>query len=235
MPQRRGMRTPMPLPGPLRGRAFTVDAAIEQGVSVRRLRAGDLATPFRGIRAPAHAETRLDTCRAFALRMRGHEAFSHATAAELGGLPLPRRLTDERRIHVTTWNGTQPPRCAGVVGHRSVEPPPLRRHAQLRLIAPADAWCQLASVLAERELIVAATDSSAFRGRWPPRQRSTPRSRGTEESSSRTGGSSTLRARRARGARGPRASARPARRTRGRVPARPASPPIRRAPGRRRG
>ena len=155
MPQRRGMRTPMPLPGPLRGRAFTVDAAIEQGVSVRRLRPGDLATPFRGIRAPAHAETRLDTCRAFALRMRGHEAFSHATAAELWGLPLPRRLTDERRIHVTTWNGTQPPRCAGVVGHRSVEPPPLRRHAQLRLIAPADAWCQLASVLAERELIVA--------------------------------------------------------------------------------
>ncbi|NUT57365.1 MAG: DUF559 domain-containing protein [Agromyces sp.] len=149
------MRTPSPLPGPLRGRAFTVDAAMGQGVTVGRLRAGDLAAPFRGIRTPSFAASRLDICRAYTLRMREHEAFSHSTAAELWGLPLPRRLTDDRRIHVATWSGVQPPRGAGVIGHRSLEPPSLRSRRGVRLVAPAEAWCQLASLLGERELIVA--------------------------------------------------------------------------------
>ena len=99
--------------------------------------------------------SRLATCRAYALRIRRHEAFSHSTAAELWGLPLPWRVQSDPRVHVVVWNGVQPPRAAGVVGHRSSEVPPLRRRRGLRVVAPADAWCQLAAVLDERELIVA--------------------------------------------------------------------------------
>ena len=150
------MRRPTPLPSPLDRTPFTIGSAGAAGVSTRRLRALDLETPFRGIRMPRSLSgTRVATCRAYALRMREHEAFSHATAADLWGLPLPRRLQSSVRIHIVAWNGIQPSRAAAVVGHRIDAEPELRRRFGLRIVAPADAWCQLASELDERGLVVA--------------------------------------------------------------------------------
>jgi hypothetical protein len=150
------MRRPTPLPPPLDRTPFTIASADGLGVSKRRLRAKDLATPFRGIRMPqSHSGSRMATCRAYALRMRPYEAFSHATAAELWGLPLPWRLRADPRVHVVVWNGRQPSRAASVLGHRIADEPHLRRRFGLRVVAPADAWCQLAAELEERDLVVA--------------------------------------------------------------------------------
>ena len=150
------MRTPSPLPSPYDRKAFTARSALDSGITPRRLRARDLESPFRGIRVPRHlSRSRLATCRAYALRMREHEAFSHATAAELWGLPVPRRVSTDPRLHVIAWNGEFPSRAEGVVGHRTAKEPQLRRRSGLRLVAAADAWCQLAADLDERALVVA--------------------------------------------------------------------------------
>jgi hypothetical protein len=149
------MRAPAPLPDGFGSGPFTLAAALARGVTPGRLRSSDLAVPFRGIRSPSARSGRLAMCEAYALRMGPTEAFSHATAAELWGLPLPWRTRVDPRLHTVVWAGVHPTRARAVVGHRANETPQLRRWRGLRVIAAADAWCQLAGELSERDLIVA--------------------------------------------------------------------------------
>lgn len=120
-----------------------------------RLRGRDLEAPFRGVRVPARSlQTTADRCRALAVRMRPDEFFSHATAAELYDLPLPRRLCGGP-LHVSTIASRRAVRIAGVVGH-AIDPSRasfLRRDGLL-VVEPVEVWCQLAAVLTVRELVV---------------------------------------------------------------------------------
>lgn len=105
------MRHPQPLP-PALGASFSVAAAIQAGVTERRLRHSGLEKPFWGVRAlpaaaegdPPYDESRAAT-EARVLRARIHRLavayathagdacfFSHATAAVLWSLPLPLRV-----------------------------------------------------------------------------------------------------------------------------------------------
>lgn len=79
-------------------------------------------------------------------------AFSHVTAAVLFGMPVPHRLREEA-LHVSVPSGDQPPRRAGVVGHRGMAA--VRQLDRLPVITPETAWLQLATVLTLDELIVA--------------------------------------------------------------------------------
>ena len=65
------------------------------------------------------------------------------------------RLHTANRLHVTVWDGVYPPRVREVVGHRAIDPPPTARHHGLKLVAAADAWCQLSTALSQLELIQA--------------------------------------------------------------------------------
>ena len=85
--------------------------------------------------------------------MRVSEVFSHGTAAELHGLPLPPRLRGQ--VHVAAVAPAGLPRASGVHGHR-ILPGDVRivRRLGLPVVAPVDVWCQLAGSLNERELVI---------------------------------------------------------------------------------
>ncbi|WP_173922519.1 DUF559 domain-containing protein [Agromyces sp. Marseille-P2726] len=148
-------RRPLPLDFTLA--PFTLDEARALGFTEKRLRASDLVIPVRGVRLlREEAKSLTSRCRALALHLGASPAaFSHATAAMLWELPLPRRLQEMRSLHVTVWGGAYPPRVADVVGHRTSDPPRTARRNGLQLIAAPDAWCQLSAGLGEVELIQA--------------------------------------------------------------------------------
>lgn len=147
-----------PLPASLAGRPFTRTEALREGVSLQRLDASDLVRPFHGVRAPAtgDASSVIARCAAYGVRMTETSAFSHSTAAALWGMPLPRRVERDAAVHVTVWEGKHRPRERGVVGHRARHRPVITSVGALRVVAPADAWCQLGAALGVRELVVAA-------------------------------------------------------------------------------
>ncbi|MFC9559650.1 hypothetical protein [Agromyces sp. NPDC056965] len=95
----------------------------------------------------------LSMCRAYAARMRPSEVFSHGTAAELHGLPIPHRLRGQ--VHVAAISPAGLPRAAGVHGHLVLAGDvSVTRRFGLSVVDPVDAWCQLADSLTERELVV---------------------------------------------------------------------------------
>lgn len=147
------MRRPGPLPQPLRDRPFSVSDARARGVTTGRLRGDDLARPFHGVRAGIPPRSHLDACRAYAVKMRPAEHFSHSSAAIVHGLALPWRLFDEP-VHVTAVIPSGRPRGRGVVGH-SVAPTLARvvSRGGMRVSHPVEAWCELASSLSLSELI----------------------------------------------------------------------------------
>ena len=76
--------------------------------------------------------------------------FSHWTAAELLGLPVPRQPRD---IHVTVDAPGRAPRLRGVVGHRAE----VRRTVRvdgLRVSTPVDTWVAMSTELGLRDLVI---------------------------------------------------------------------------------
>lgn len=58
-------------------------------------------------------------CRLYATRMPPHHAFSHLTAAQLYGLPLPPSLASLLPLHVTAAAPARAPQGSRVVGHQT--------------------------------------------------------------------------------------------------------------------
>lgn len=148
--------TSMPaLPHALRNRPFRVREALRRGVSAGALRSRALLRPFHGIRCHEPPTTHDSRARAVLPRLRRDQVFSHTTAAAMLGIPLPRRLEHDRRVHVTTIGTDQALRVRGTVGHRS-------RAGRLRVVysgtaaltSPADTFVTLARMLTRDELIV---------------------------------------------------------------------------------
>ena len=103
-----------PLPVGLHPDAFRVADALDAGVSRKRLRAGDLTTHFRGARARTN-----DLRRALLPVMASGDAFTGPTAAQIWQLPLPRRQSNDPRIHVSLL-GNRRMRRPGVISSRRV-------------------------------------------------------------------------------------------------------------------
>lgn len=157
------MRPPSPLPLEIQGRPFHVSRAGSLGVSRGRLGARDLVAPFRGVRSAAGPLGLLGLCEAYAERMPRKHVFSHETAARLWDLPLP----DEEPLplHVSAPAPLRQPRAAGVVGHRLGSGIRTAHLGGLPLVAPADAWCQLATTLGHDDLVAAGDRLVGWRTR----------------------------------------------------------------------
>lgn len=149
------MPRPTPLPESL-GPSFSAGDALHAGASRRRLRARDLDAPFYGVRVvggpPASLEER---CRAYLPVMAATHVFSHATAALLHGIPVPRRAESSAALHVTALRGGRAPRGNGIAGHRTTATVGVRILRGIPLLAPAETWSSLATVLHHDELIAA--------------------------------------------------------------------------------
>jgi len=142
-------------PAPLRGRPFRVREALQRGVSAARLRSAQLYRPFHGTRCWTPPTNHVERARAVAPRLRHDQAFSHVTAAHLLGIPLPRRLERDRRIHVTTIGTDQAIRVRGTVGHRvRRDRASVVRSGTTPIIDPATTFVMLARMLTVDELVV---------------------------------------------------------------------------------
>ncbi|WP_440708752.1 hypothetical protein [Herbiconiux sp. YIM B11900] len=151
------MRTPSPLPSAVRDAPFSVAQGEEAGLSRKRMLAADLRMPFRGTRIARDAQCDLSTlCLAYALVMPPEQCFSHATAAAIWGIPLPREIELDERVHVSTLDGGCRPRMRGVVGHEltSEHARVVVRHG-LAVTDPVTTWLQLAGTLGPRWMVAA--------------------------------------------------------------------------------
>ena len=103
--------------------------------------------PFHGVRTARTAVLTIETrCRAYAVRMRPVEAFSHRTAATLHGLPVP--WSADPVIEVAVLGGLHGlPRSRGVRGHRTDAATTAVVARGLRVVSPVDTWLQLGAEL----------------------------------------------------------------------------------------
>lgn len=132
-----------------------MDAAQPRGVP-EHLADGPLETP------PDFTSAVLLSARVALLRLaRAYAAvapvgfhFSHLTAAQLYGIPLPDSLTYSSTLDVSVAVASAQPRGRGVCGHR-VATPTGRVVDGLPVAEPEEVWLQLASMLSLDDLVVA--------------------------------------------------------------------------------
>jgi len=146
------IRSDLPRDLPLDG--FTLAEARAAGVTRNRTRARDLETPFRGVRAAAGSRAEpTGLIHAYAARMPPGHFFSHATAARLLGFPLPRRLENDPRLHVSVLVPERALRITGVVGHTVHRRPALWIVNGFTTTDPVTTWGDLALSLNLDDLI----------------------------------------------------------------------------------
>jgi len=107
------------------------------------------------VRTREPADSLRTLCEAYAVRMPPGQYFSHLTAAQLWGFPLPRRLEAASPLHVSVGAPSREPRMRVVVGHRGTAGAGIRLLGTLPVLAPADTWFQLARFLEPDDLIAA--------------------------------------------------------------------------------
>lgn len=175
-------RPPDHLPPDLKAIPFTVAQGRAAGLSKKRMRAGDLERPVRGLRravAPgdrsaesawAAADACLrERCAALELVVPDGAFFSHLTAARLWPLPLPGWSVAQGPAHVAVMEPAMSPRLPDVIGHRLSHHLIVTVHRSgFRLVDPATLFCQLAAVLPLPDL-VAVGDALILAPRYPER------------------------------------------------------------------
>jgi hypothetical protein len=148
-------RTPLPQEIPA---AFSVATALDADIPYKRLRAGDLEVPTRGVRRRAGQPLDLRArCAAFALALPADAAFSHLTAARLLDLPTPATWPGpDELLDVMRERSRNPVVRSGCRGHRGLETRSVVVRGGLRLTSPADTWCDLAGLWSRPDLLAAA-------------------------------------------------------------------------------
>ncbi|WP_341975761.1 hypothetical protein [Microbacterium sp. LWO13-1.2] len=160
---------PCPLPDDL-GRQFSAARAVEQGITRRRLRAKDLASPFYGVRRCVDNESGegddaeygplsidrqqrarvLRDAHAYAEVMPAGSFFCGRTAAVLHGAAIDH----PGDLEVGVVSPGRAPRARGIRGRRIAEHlVSVRTHEGLRVASPASTWAMLCTELSVRELV----------------------------------------------------------------------------------
>ncbi|MFJ3957026.1 hypothetical protein [Arthrobacter sp. NPDC090010] len=151
------MKTPRRLPPELEDRPFTFEEARRRGVSLRRLRHGSLEPLGKGLRTAVSLDRipLLERVRPF-LDVNDRCAVSHLTAAELGGLPSRRRISETMTFHVIRPEGSADLKRPRVVVHRAkLYDDEITTYQGVRITTPERTWLDLAEMLTVDELVVA--------------------------------------------------------------------------------
>ena len=148
-------RPSTPLPLDLLDVPFRTRDALDLGVAPGRLRGRGLATPFATVRAPAGQLDAHRIATAFALRQGADQVVSHTTALALWGAPLPRRIQQQRELHVSSI-GTARPRTRLTIPHLVYpERIVVTLLGDLQIVDPATSWVQSAPLLGLDDLVAA--------------------------------------------------------------------------------
>ena len=139
------------------GAAFSTRTARRERIGRRRVHARRLARPFRAVRAFREAETVRELCGQYLPKMAPHAFFSHRTAAVLHRMWLPLPLARWMVVDVSVAKPHRAPRDPRVLGHHLVPRPGLVMTTDgMRLSNPVETLCQLAVVLEDDDLVIAA-------------------------------------------------------------------------------
>jgi len=142
------------LPRSLPPDGFTVAQARLAGVTSKRLSADDLEAPFHGVRVAAGTPREVSNrARAYAAVMPTGHYFSQVTAAQLLGMPLPRCVTRDLRLHVSAVAPDRAPQGAGIAGHTAISRPELWIVGGLTVQNPLTTWCDLAPIVGLDDLV----------------------------------------------------------------------------------
>ena len=140
------------LPEHLSGSHFRTADVGFHGVGRGRLRGEGVEHPFHGVSSfGVVVESALDRCRQFEPLLRPNQVFSHLTAVAILGAPLPRWAG--AALHVANLGKQSRSRTRGVIGHRIAPTTPVALVNGLPIVAPADAWCQIASLVEFVDLV----------------------------------------------------------------------------------
>ena len=145
------------IPRALRGRAFSHQEGLSEGMTRARMRGDDLARPYHGIRVvPSDSTDPLARIRSYLPHLSGEQFFSHTSAALIHNMPLPLRLAQDPRVHVSTHIASSRHAGRGVVGHQ-VQRDRVRVVVVtgMQVTSPVDTWCQLSTMLSLDALIEA--------------------------------------------------------------------------------
>lgn len=146
-------RAHSPLPSHLARASFRTSDTEFHGLGRGRLTGRDLQRPYAGVRSVGlDLDSVRGRCRAYEPLLREGEAFSHATAAILHGLPLPSTFRASP-IHLLAPPGMTRARSGGVVGHESATAFAVELLDGLPVVAAPLAWCQVASALDRNDLV----------------------------------------------------------------------------------
>ncbi len=134
----------VPIPLELHG-VFLSEDARRAGVTASRLRSRDVRHPHHGVYATGQAPDEfVERCEQLAPVLGPTQWFSHATAARLWGMPLPRPTHLGEPLHVIALADVQPMRRPGVVGWQSATSELDGGFlGQVPLVSPAATWAQL--------------------------------------------------------------------------------------------
>ncbi len=98
----------------------------------------------------------------------GDAAYSHCTAALLHGLPLPRSHEHRQPLHVMRPTARNPVDRPQVTPHLGLQSRQVATVQRLRVVAPADTWVDLASLLGVEDLVVAGDRVARVAGSLEP-------------------------------------------------------------------
>jgi len=90
---------------------------------------------------------------AYSATMPTGQYFSHVTAAQLLGMPLPRYATRDARLHVGVVAPDRAPQGARIVGHTVSNRPEVWLVGGLTVQNPVSTWCELAPLVGLDDLI----------------------------------------------------------------------------------
>lgn len=142
------------LPRSLSLAGFTVSEARRAGVNGKRLQASDLDAPFHGVRVAAGSTTGVrELAIAYSAVMPTGAYFSHITAAQLLGMPLPHYTGRDRRLHVSVVAPDRAPQGTGIAGHTFFSRPEVWLVGGLTVQNPVSVWCELAPMVGLDDLI----------------------------------------------------------------------------------
>lgn len=148
------MRQPSELPRHLQDKPFTIADARAAGLTRRRTRARDLASPCHGVRTTKTPDTLLD--RVHALAAVTGAVVSHLSAAALWGFPLPAAMACTAVVHLTSLPGNRAVRRKNVAGHQQrLEPEEIVAGSRVRCTSPLRTWFDLAGMLNLDDLVIA--------------------------------------------------------------------------------
>lgn len=135
---------------------FSLDQGREAGLSDTELRDRRWNRPFAGVRSFDEVEDVEQLARAYLSKMRSGAFFSHTTSAILHGMWLPLDVQRRLELHVSVPPDLRAPRDRLVQGHHLIARPGLvQTRNGLRVAAPWETWCQLATILGLRDLVTA--------------------------------------------------------------------------------